>query len=471
MTLDYGMVQKYNIERGFGFVKRTIQANTHRSDEVFFHISKIEERYPFAAYQLQGGYYYGISFWFETENTEKGERVSQVWLIADDIPNSQRDSLVAMVQSRWQDIDKPVPDWLEKVTCLLVGNRRLADLRQERECLLHEHQKAEAERKRLLEQEQRQAEAERLAKIEAEKKEREQAEAEREAQRRAEEAEAQARLAFAQQPVRPLIALQRIHPQRIDYWNGIYINSVRNCNIDFGYFQEQTGHGTRPLAPAGLVPYIAYYGGHHFYKLRAAFDATNFAQLGDRIIEIYDWGCGQAIATCILIDYLLEHNVHQHISQITLIEPSADALRAGYGYLHGVLMGHPELEHHIRCIQAGIGQVQGGQIRSHPDDLKIHLFSNILDVLQPDELRHIYNLIRQACPGENRFVCTGPSNYGANNINAFAGLFRNAHRLHLDYPDPGAAMQHEFYGDMYRANGRWEQGRITGYERQFAVML
>jgi cold shock CspA family protein len=267
MTLDYGRVQKYNIERGFGFVRRTVQANARRSDEVFFHISKIEARYPFAAYQLQGGYHYGISFWFETENTEKGERVSQVWLIADDIPNSQRDSFLAMIRSHWHNIDKSLPDWLEKVTCLFVGNSGLDELRQKRECLLHEHRKAEAEKKRLLEQEQRQAEVDRLAKLHAEQQERERAEAQREAQRQAEEAATQARLAVIQQPVRPLIALQNVHPQRIDYWNGIYVDSVRNCNINFGDFQAQTRHGRRPLGAAELVPYIAYYGGHHFYKL------------------------------------------------------------------------------------------------------------------------------------------------------------------------------------------------------------
>ena len=453
MALDYGIVQKYDTKRGTGFVERTIQTDIHGLDEVVFHISKIKEGYPSAAHQLKSGNHSGISFWFETENTKKGERVSQVWLIADDIPSSQRDSFLTMIQSHWQDIDKPLPDWLGKITYQFVGNIGLDKLSQKRKCLLHEHQKIEAERKRLVEEEQRQAE----------------------------EVAAQVRLAVIQQPERPLIALQKVHPNRLDYWNGIYMNAVNNCVLNFTEFQMQTDHGKSPLGPTELDPYIAYYGGHHYYKLCKAFTAPHFEELRHRTLETYDWGCGQAIATCVFIDHLLKQNKYPNISRITLIDPSADALQSGYTYLERMLMGNQNLLHHIRRITDSINDVRSNHIIAHGEDVKVHLFSNILDIATVN-LQHLHEVICASCPGENWIVCTSPDfrdhdkngqpKYNAaSRIDDFIALFRGRHRLLLDYPERDVPIREDFQERVYRADGQWKMTTITRYERQIRVML
>jgi hypothetical protein len=80
---------------------------------------------------------------------------------------------------------------------------------------------------------------------------------------------------------------------------------------------------------AECIRYIALYGRHHFHKLYAAFDSTKLEELEGKNIQIIDWGCGQALASCILIDYLIEKNISPNILSITLIEPSQIALNRG----------------------------------------------------------------------------------------------------------------------------------------------
>lgn len=79
--------------------------------------------------------------------------------------------------------------------------------------------------------------------------------------------------------------------------------------------------------------YIAFYSGHHFHKLSAAFASTNFHYTNGKNLEIIDWGCGQALATCVLIDYFFEKSFNPNIVLITLIEPSLTALKRGYNLL------------------------------------------------------------------------------------------------------------------------------------------
>ncbi|MBI1923723.1 cold shock domain-containing protein [Candidatus Poribacteria bacterium] len=84
MPLDFGTIQNYN-ERGFGFVSCTIWHSRYSTSEIFFHIKKIKRKYPDLAQQLDNGSYRGVSFWYETETTHRGEQVSELWLDVQEI--------------------------------------------------------------------------------------------------------------------------------------------------------------------------------------------------------------------------------------------------------------------------------------------------------------------------------------------------------------------------------------------------
>ncbi|MDQ7046621.1 MAG: hypothetical protein Q9M39_03025 [Sulfurovum sp.] len=66
----------------------------------------------------------------------------------------------------------------------------------------------------------------------------------------------------------------------------------------------------------------------HKAKLYSSFD-TVIHQLKSQTINIIDWGCGQAVATSLLIEYIKEHKLDINILNIILIEPSVLALSRG----------------------------------------------------------------------------------------------------------------------------------------------
>jgi len=66
-TISYGIVTKYNPERGFGFIKDNADGGN-----IFFHISKVKNRIEPAP---------GLSVKFSKEIGEKGPQASKVWMI------------------------------------------------------------------------------------------------------------------------------------------------------------------------------------------------------------------------------------------------------------------------------------------------------------------------------------------------------------------------------------------------------
>ncbi|AFZ42827.1 Cold-shock protein DNA-binding protein [Halothece sp. PCC 7418] len=177
MTIDFGDIKKYNPDRGFGFVSRTFLKT---NKEIFFHIKKIKKEHPELANKLDNSETFeNINFWYEVERTEKGEQVSQLWLSADNIPQSYKHELYDLtqkVESIWKNIDSPKPSWLDRVTIELVGVNRTSELNIERNNLESQRKAAEEEQRRV-------AEAARLKQIEA-RREKERQEAKRQEQMR-----------------------------------------------------------------------------------------------------------------------------------------------------------------------------------------------------------------------------------------------------------------------------------------------
>ena len=87
---------------------------------------------------------------------------------------------------------------------------------------------------------------------------------------------------------------------------------------------EYTEHGRKVLnTDEELDAYLAAYGEIHIIKCRAAlqnfpFDDDEFNKFS---YSIFDWGCGQGIATVCLIDFLRKHNLDSKLQKVTLIEP------------------------------------------------------------------------------------------------------------------------------------------------------
>jgi cold shock CspA family protein len=89
VKIEFGHVQQYDTERGFGFVSRTLRNdNPPYKNNVWCHIKNIKCDYPDLAKELDTGSSPIISFWYEIENNN-GAKVKKVWLDQKDIPNTQ----------------------------------------------------------------------------------------------------------------------------------------------------------------------------------------------------------------------------------------------------------------------------------------------------------------------------------------------------------------------------------------------
>lgn len=258
--------------------------------------------------------------------------------------------------------------------------------------------------------------------------------------------------------------------ERLQYWSGIYEACVESINdkhpeFNFSAFQQQAERGTLPLIEENLVPYIASYGGHHYHKLRAAFIRTHFADLQGKKIEIVDWGCGQAVATCVLLDWLLENNILINLSRITLIEPSLHSLEAGIKYVQRILLGVPEVTTFVRTANVYLNDLTDEQVETNTGDTKIHLFSNILDV-DGINLADLSARIMRCSHGQNRFICSSPRyNNRETRLDQFKAFF--AARCSLTN---SRSVDDNLYGEIFSFIRRqYARDRITRCERQFTA--
>lgn len=210
--------------------------------------------------------------------------------------------------------------------------------------------------------------------------------------------------------------------------------------------------------------YIALYGGHHFHKLYTAFASTNFLYTDNKNVEIIDWGCGQALATCVLIDYLIEKQINPNIVSITLIEPSSIALWRGYGFVRQILQPNFSTNSTIRTVNKYMDSLDRSDLVSSSGNIKVHLFSNIIDV-EGFDLNKLYQLIANCFQGVNRIICTSPQSARNYRLDTFYNLFSQSWHIKSSFHSSEAIHQ-EIFNIL---TGKFEIWKIERYERQFRV--
>lgn len=183
---------------------------------------------------------------------------------------------------------------------------------------------------------------------------------------------------------------------------------------------EVTNHGRDVLKTEDqLNAYLAAYGEIHFIKCRAALQNFPFDDISNYTFEIFDWGCGQGIATLTLIGMLKERNLLKSLNKITLIEPSQEALTRASSWIKQAV--GPGVD--ILSVNEFIPSSDDGKLDSVAcsSDKSINLFSNILDIrtVSLSWLAHkTSSLARQ-----NYMICVGPKYSGNTRIEDFCGYF------------------------------------------------
>ena len=187
---------------------------------------------------------------------------------------------------------------------------------------------------------------------------------------------------------------------------------IRNISVDYimnignpNELHKQLNQGVTIIEKENLLyEYLFSYGKMHKAKLYSSFD-TVIHKLENEIINIIDWGCGQALATSLLIDYIKEKKLNIIISNITLIEPSSMALSRGM--LHIEVLKDSEID--IKAVNKDIDRLEESDLTIDNDNITLHLFSNILDVeffrLDKGFLQKTYNSQKKS----NYFICVSPN--------------------------------------------------------------
>ena len=250
------------------------------------------------------------------------------------------------------------------------------------------------------------------------------------------------------------------------FFENIYKKTVSKSNLSVPF--DNLDYGRKILEnDEECERYIALYGGHHFYKLNTAFTSTNFKFLDGKNVEIIDWGCGQAIATCVLIDYLIENQISPNILKIILVEPSEIATVKGIALINQMFQNE-DVSEIIRIINKPLDSLVAGDFETDYENIKVHLFSNMIDV-EVFNVKRLYNLIIGIFSGINRFICTSPKNSPKRTarLDEFYKLFSDNYVINLFFES-----EESIIGEVFIVkSGKHEDFEITRYEKQFSINL
>jgi hypothetical protein len=197
-------------------------------------------------------------------------------------------------------------------------------------------------------------------------------------------------------------------------------------NYEQGWYEQNkikmaNGTGILDTSEEGIT-YMASYSDMHTIKLINAFNSLfNEVDLENKSVEIIDWGCGQAFATCVLIDYIKDYNVNIDLSKFILIEPSCMTLQRGFEHINAIYQREPKPQTYLLNEKAD-SQLRIKNIPTS-SNIKIHLFSNLLD-LQSLDLEIVFQNVITNFNGINYFVCVSPVN--GNKLQTFYKMFQNS---------------------------------------------
>lgn len=185
-----------------------------------------------------------------------------------------------------------------------------------------------------------------------------------------------------------------------------------------------TDHGRAILkTEQQLDAYLAAYGEMHIMKCRAALQNFPCSKSEDFInqydYEIFDWGCGQGIATLTLLEFLYERNLLGRLKAITLIEPSSIALNRAKKWIQQT--AGPGIA--LNTVQKEIPSNDNTSLDevSCKSTVSINLFSNILDI-RSLSLSWLANKTSSLAP-INYIICVGPKFEDNTRIKDFCGYF------------------------------------------------
>ncbi len=167
-----------------------------------------------------------------------------------------------------------------------------------------------------------------------------------------------------------------------------------------------------------MYSYMNSFGSSHHAKMLSALDKISFDEI-DNDLEIFDWSCGQGLASMVFYEYMQNKSISMSIKSVTLIEPSNICLKRAA--LH---VNHFDKACVIRTVCKDIDSLKNNDVKSSQNNIKIHFFSNILDV-DDFSITNLIGLIENTQKGLSYFVCVSPyiTDTKADRVDSFSRHF------------------------------------------------
>lgn len=229
----------------------------------------------------------------------------------------------------------------------------------------------------------------------------------------------------------PIIALIIESPHKDKYF------SFGSVFSPIGHAQEKTGERIEKhleyLFNNFIVQHITKLGKHSFDVIICN-PVPNKYFPSTRQAIVTSWGKEnkrQGLASIILLDYLRTNSISLNISKIIAIEPSELAIKRAALHINSV---NNKIQ--IKTICKHLDELHENNLFTDPQSIKIHLFSNILD-LDDDKYSQgkLIKLIIKSQENLNYFICVSPyiTDEKADRIDSFKRYFQKNYNSFVSY--------------------------------------
>lgn len=189
----------------------------------------------------------------------------------------------------------------------------------------------------------------------------------------------------------------------------VHFQKNLHSHCSYEQFASLTNRAVKPLASVQeLLFYTIAYGMQHFYSNHLLIK-KNFSFTGKTPLRVFDYGCGQGIASLALMQYLHDNALSDVALELYLIEPSELSLETAICLIthYASVMGLQVK------IHAQLGCLQDFDAPANPENVcNLHLLSNIADIESVQSWFAPLAAALEEMPGKHFLLSHAPA-YGA----------------------------------------------------------
>jgi len=253
------------------------------------------------------------------------------------------------------------------------------------------------------------------------------------------------------------------------FYKDVYLSSIDRSGLNYLNGEHTSiGNGRKSLQTIRECNiYTALYGGMHYYKLSDAFSRIQFDDIQFDSIEINDYGCGQAFASIVLIETLLNKNYNIKNIKVRLFDTSDVAINNGVLYLNKLKEKYNFINNiSIEKYNVDMNSIEKlDRINSNVNSFKFHLLSNILDIYNVSSVP-VSNFINENFTNKNHFVCVSPSYC---NVLSRMRVFENKFKSAKSISEITSPLRKQIY--RFSGGKRLTYQAITRIEKQFIAQI